>query len=299
MERERNMAYETATSLPEPAHRGKVRDVFDLGDRLLLVATDRLSAFDVILNEPIPDKGKILTAISAFWFRETRSVLGNHLLSLDVSEFPAPFRDEPSLAGRSMLVKKAERVDVECVVRGYLAGSGWAEYRKTGKVSGHELPAGLTKGARLPAPIFSPTTKADEGHDEPLTFEEVGDMVGQALAEQLRTLSFEVYEFGHRLAKDRGFLLADTKFEFGHVDGELILIDEVLTPDSSRYWRADDYRPGEQPESWDKQIVRDYLETLDWNKQPPPPSLPAEIVQHARERYLDVHRALTGHDLEL
>jgi len=292
------MPYETATSLPKPAHRGKVRDVYDLGDHLLLVATDRLSAFDVVLNEPIPDKGKILTAISAFWFQETRAVLGNHLVSLEVAEFPAPFCHEASLAGRSMLVRRAKRVDVECVVRGYLAGAGWAEYQRTGSVSGHELPPALAKGARLPAPIFSPTTKADHGHDEPITFEEMGAMVGRDLAEELRSLSFDVYEFGHRLARERGFLLADTKFEFGHVNGELILIDEVLTPDSSRYWRAADYRPGQPPESWDKQIVRDYLETLDWNKQPPPPALPSEIVRRARERYLDVHRALTGRDLE-
>ena len=204
---------ETAT-LPPPAHRGKVRDVYDLGDRLLLVATDRLSAFDVVMGEPIPDKGKLLTGISAFWFEETKSLLGNHLISLDRADFPAPFSNEPELDGRSMLVHKADRVDVECVVRGYLAGSGWASYQKTGQVLGHELPPGLTKGAELPEPIFTPTTKADVGHDEPISFEEMCDQVGTELAGRLRDVSLRIYNHGHAVAKERGFLLADTKFEF-------------------------------------------------------------------------------------
>ena len=289
---------DTRTALPEPAHRGKVRDIYALGDQLILVASDRLSAFDVILGEKVPDKGRILTGISKWWFEQTESLVENHLLSTDVADFPEPFRRAPGLAGRSMLVRRADRVDVECVVRGYLAGSGWAEYQRSGTCFGHGLPAGLTKGARLPEPIFTPTTKADEGHDEPLTFDEMAAQVGRELADELRTTSLALYRAGHDLAQSKGFLLADTKFEFGHVEGRLTVIDEVLTPDSSRYWREADYRPGQPPESWDKQVVRDYLETLDWNKQPPPPPLPAEIVNRARERYLDVYRALTGNHLD-
>jgi phosphoribosylaminoimidazole-succinocarboxamide synthase len=284
---------ETST-LPTPIHRGKVRDIYDLDDHLLLVASDRISAFDVVLPNLIPDKGRLLTAISTWWFGETASVVPNHLVSVDPADFPEPFRSVPELAGRSTLVKKADRVDVECVVRGYLAGSGWKEYQRSSSVCGVPLPAGLNKGSQLPEPIFTPTTKADEGHDEPITFAEMADQVGQELADRLRRISLDVYRQGHAVAAEKGFLLADTKFEFGFVDGELILIDEVLTPDSSRYWRKQDYVPGEPPESWDKQVIRDYLETLDWNKQPPGPELPAEIVNRARERYLDVYRALTG-----
>jgi phosphoribosylaminoimidazole-succinocarboxamide synthase len=291
-------AYETATRLPAPMHRGKVRDVYDLGDRLLLVATDRVSAFDVILPSPIPDKGRILTGISDFWFRQTATVFPNHRISTDLRDFPEPFRGESSLTGRATLVHKARRVDVECVVRGYLAGSGWKEYRERGSVCGVALPPGLTKGARLPQPIFTPTTKADRGHDEPITFDETADRVGPELAVTLRDVSIRVYEHGHRVAAEKGFLLADTKFEFGHVDGRLVLIDEVLTPDSSRYWRKADYRPGEPPDSWDKQVIRDYLDALDWDKTPPAPEVPDEILQRARERYLDVYRALTGRELD-
>jgi phosphoribosylaminoimidazole-succinocarboxamide synthase len=291
-------AYETAATLPEPMHRGKVRDVYDLGDRLLLVATDRVSAFDVILGAPIPDKGRILTGISDFWFRATEAIFPNHRISTDPSDFPEPFRSAPGLAGRSTLAWKAERVDVECVVRGYLAGSGWKEYQRTRSVCGVPLPAGLSKGSRLPSPIFTPTSKADEGHDEPMTFEEVADLLGGRLAETLRDVSVRVYEHGHRIAKAKGFLLADTKLEFGHRDGRLILIDEVLTPDSSRYWRVADWREGEPPDSWDKQVIRDYLDGLDWDKTPPAPPVPEEIVHRARERYLDVYRALTGRELD-
>jgi phosphoribosylaminoimidazole-succinocarboxamide synthase len=290
-------AYETATSLPEPAHRGKVRDVYDLGDQLILVATDRVSAFDVILGEAIPDKGRLLTGISDFWFDQTGKAFPNHRITTDLDRFPEPFRSEPGLRGRSMLVHKANRVDVECVVRGYLAGSGWKEYQVSRSVCGVSLPEGLSKGSRLPTPIFTPTTKADSGHDEPITFEEMAGMVGAELADQLRRISIDVYEQGHRLAEEKGFLLADTKFEFGHVNGELVLIDEVLTPDSSRYWRAADYRPGHPPESWDKQVIRDFLDSTDWNKTPPAPAVPEEIIHRARERYFDVYRALTGHDL--
>jgi phosphoribosylaminoimidazole-succinocarboxamide synthase len=289
---------ETATSLPSPAHRGKVRDIYDLGSELLLVATDRISAFDVVLPQSIPDKGRILTGVSTFWFDETQSIVPNHLIATKLDQFPAPFCGDQGLRGRSMYVVKADRIDVECVIRGYLAGAAWEEYQRTGQVFGHSLPTGLTKGARLPEPIFTPTTKADEGHDEPIDFEEMASGIGRELAETLRELSLELYLHGHRVAQERGFLLADTKFEFGQVDGKLIVIDEVLTPDSSRYWRVEDYREGQPPESWDKQVVRDYLNGLDWNKQPPAPSLPPEIINRARERYLDVYRALTGHELD-
>ncbi len=286
------------TNLPKPSHRGKVRDVYDLGDELLLVATDRVSAFDCVLPNLIPDKGRILAQLSTYWFGETESLVPNHLISTRRAEFPAPFRDAAQLEGRSMLVKKAQRIDVECVVRGYLAGSAWAEYRSSGRVAEHSLPAGLTKGARLPHALFTPTTKEDEGHDRPITFAEMESLIGEDLADQLRTLSLDVYAHGHRVAKEKGLLLADTKFEFGTVDGTIILIDEVLTPDSSRYWKAGDWKEGVAPESWDKQVIRDYLETLDWNKQPPAPVLPEEIVHRARERYLDVLRALRGRGLD-
>jgi phosphoribosylaminoimidazole-succinocarboxamide synthase len=286
------------TTLPPPSHRGKVRDVYDLGNDLLLVATDRVSAFDCVLPNLVPDKGRILTQLSVFWFDETDGIVPNHLRSTELSDFPPPFSDAADLAGRSMLVKKAQRIDVECVVRGYLAGSAWAEYRKHGKVAGHTLLPGLTKGARLPVPLFTPTTKEDQGHDQPITFAEMESIVGKELAGKLRTLSLEVYALGHAVAKQKGYLLADTKFEFGIVDGTIILIDEVLTPDSSRYWRAADWKEGVAPESWDKQVIRDYLEGLDWNKQPPAPALPEEIVRRARERYLDVLRALTGRGLD-
>lgn len=287
---------ETTTPLPAPIHRGKVRDIYDLGDHLLLVASDRVSAFDVILPQIIPDKGRLLTAISEFWFGQVSSVIPHHLVSTRSTDFPEPFASAPELAGRSMLVKKAQRVDVECVVRGYVAGSGWKEYQEHGTVGSQRVPAGLTKGGRLPEPLFTPTTKEDEGHDEPITFAEMADQVGSDLAARLRDVSIAVYERGHELAEKHGFLLADTKFEFGFVNDELILIDEVLTPDSSRYWRAQDYQPGRPPESWDKQVIRDHLETLDWNKQAPGPQLPDEIMNRARERYLDVYRALTGRD---
>lgn len=294
----RNESMNELESLPPPAHRGKVRDVHDLGDRLLLVATDRVSAFDCVLPNLVPDKGRILTQLSVFWFETTRSILANHLLSTKVEEFPEPFRGIPALAGRSMLVRKAKRVDVECVVRGYLAGSAFAEYREKGRVAEHALPPGLTKGAKLPEPLFTPTTKEDHGHDQPMTFAEMKHQIGSELAEKLRELSLTLYAAGTRVAQSKGFLLADTKFEFGLVEGAPILIDEVLTPDSSRYWRAADWRPGIAPESWDKQVIRDYLDGLDWNKQPPAPPLPDEIVLRARERYLDVLRALTGRGLD-
>jgi phosphoribosylaminoimidazole-succinocarboxamide synthase len=285
------------TSLPVPAHRGKVRDVYDLGENLLLVATDRVSAFDCVLPTEIPDKGKILTDLSAYWFERTAALVPSHMLSTSPADFPEPFRSEATLAGRSTLVRKARRIDVECVVRGYLAGAGWAEYERTGRLFGHDLPSGLTKGARLTEPLFTPTTKADEGHDEPLSFEDMADSLGAELAERLRSLSLTLYREGHAIAEGRGFLLADTKFEFGFIGDELSVIDEVLTPDSSRYWRKEDYRAGVAPDSWDKQVIRDYLAGLPWDKTPPAPPLPPEIVHRARERYLDVHRAITGREL--
>ena len=251
-----------------------------------------------VMPQTVPDKGRLLTGISTFWFRQTESVVPNHLLTVDVREFPAPYRDADELRGRTMLVRKADRVDVECVVRGYLAGSAWKEYQETGRVAEHALPRGLSKGARLPDALFTPTTKEDEGHDRPITYEEMGDLVGDDVAEHLRRLSLDVYALGHRVAHSRGFLLADTKLEFGFIDGRLHLIDEVLTPDSSRYWRTSQWREGEPPESWDKQVIRDHLESLDWDKRPPAPDLPATIVARARERYLDVYRAITGEDLD-
>jgi phosphoribosylaminoimidazole-succinocarboxamide synthase len=283
--------------LPAPTRRGKVRDLYDLGDRMLLVASDRVSAFDVILPQAIPDKGRLLTGLSAFCFARTTSIVPNHLLSTDVQSFPEPFRGAEALRGRTMLVKKARRVDIECVVRGYLAGSAWKEYQESGRVAEHLLPRGLSKGARLPDPLFTPTTKEDEGHDEPITFEQMADTIGGDLATKLRQLSLDVYRAGHGIAVSSGFLLADTKFEFGFIDERIHLIDEALTPDSSRYWRASQYREGEPPESWDKQVIRDWLETQDWDKTPPAPDLPTDIVRKARERYLDVYRAITGSDL--
>jgi phosphoribosylaminoimidazole-succinocarboxamide synthase len=275
-----------------------VRDVYDLGDQLLLVATDRVSAFDCVLPNLIPDKGRILTGLSEFWFERTRAIVGNHLLSTKLADFPSPFREDTSLAGRSMLVKKAQRIDIECVVRGYLAGSAWAEYSKNKRVMEHSLPDGLTKGAKLASPLFTPTTKEEQGHDRPVTFAQMQELVGKELAEELRHLSLAVYAEGGRVAEKGGFLIADTKFEFGIVGGNVILIDEVLTPDSSRYWRAADWKPGVAPESWDKQVIRDYLEGLDWNKQPPAPPLPEEIVRRARERYQHVFDSLTGRRLD-
>lgn len=284
-------------ALRAPTRRGKVRDLYDLGDRMLLVASDRVSAFDVILPQAIPDKGRLLTGLSEHWFAKTADIVPNHLLTTDVAKFPAPFRNAEELRGRTMLVRKARRVDIECVVRGYLAGAAWKEYAESGRVAEHVLPRGLSKGARLAEPLFTPTTKEDEGHDRPITFEEMADEAGGDLATELRALSLDVYRAAHRIAEGRGFLVADTKFEFGFIDEAIHLIDEALTPDSSRYWKAAQYRVGEPPESWDKQVIRDWLETQDWDKRPPAPDLPADIVRRARERYLDVYRAITGADL--
>jgi phosphoribosylaminoimidazole-succinocarboxamide synthase len=276
--------------------RGKVRDVYDLGDTLLMVATDRISAFDVIMNEPVPGKGELLTSISAFWFENTRHIVPNHLIYKDVDDFPlecAAYVAE--LAGRSMLVKKTRPLPIECVVRGYLAGSGWKEYQRSGTVCGIPLPGGLQQSARLPEPIFTPATKAEEGHDENITFAQAEALCLPGVAAEARRISLALYSFATQLAESRGIIVADTKFEFGLTDdGSLILIDEALTPDSSRYWLKEQYAPGKEQVNFDKQVLRDYLETLDWNKQPPPPSLPPEVVGAVQEKYRDCHRRITG-----
>ncbi len=282
--------------------RGKVRDLYDAGDRLLLVASDRLSAFDVVLPTPIPDKGHVLTQISLFWFDYLRDVCRNHLISADVKAFPAAVQGERTqLEGRSMLVKKLQMFPVECVVRGYLSGSGWKEYKKLGTVCGIKLPAGLSESAKLPEPIFTPSSKATVGHDENITMAQVEKLIGAAPAAQLQRLSLEIYSRAAAYAETRGIILADTKFEFGRdpVDatGEPILADEVLTPDSSRFWPRDKYAPGRAQESYDKQYVRDYLEQVGWNKQPPAPALPDEVVRHTSEKYRAAYKELSGRSL--
>ncbi len=282
-----------------PRRQGKVRDIYDLKDYLLLVATDRISAFDVVMNDPIPDKGRILTRLSAFWFRHLLGVVPNHLVSLDPREFPPacrPFAD--ILDGRAMLVKKARPLPVECIVRGYLAGSGWGEYQETGAIAGLKLPPGMVESDRLPEAIFTPSTKAEAGvHDENISFARMGVLVGMELAQKVRRLSLELYTQAQAWAEPRGIIIADTKFEFG-LDGErLLLIDEVLTPDSSRFWPQEDYKPGGPQKSFDKQYLRDYLESLGWNKKPPPPPLPPDIITNTRKRYLQALKALTGEEL--
>jgi|FLYN01.1.fsa_nt_gi phosphoribosylaminoimidazole-succinocarboxamide synthase len=275
--------------------RGKVRDVYDAGEgRLVLVASDRVSAFDVVLPTEIPDKGRVLTGLSLFWFERTADLVGNHLLSADRRDLPPPFREDPGLAGRAMLVRAARTIPLECVVRGYLAGSGWAQYREVGAVCAVRLPPGLREADRLPEPIFTPTTKAARGHDAPLTFAEAGELVGRGLAERLRELSIALYERGAAVAEERGILVADTKFEFGFADGELILIDEVLTPDSSRFWPADGYRPGRPQPSFDKQFLRDWLDASGWDREPPAPALPDEVVAETALRYREAYERLTG-----
>ena len=285
-----------------PRHQGKVRDIYDLGDKLLLVATDRISAFDVVMAEPIPDKGRILTRLSAFWFRHLADLTPNHLVSLKVEEFPPacrPFQD--LLAGRAMLVRKCKPLPVECIVRGYLSGSGWAEYRQSGAISGLSLPPGLVESQKLPEAIFTPSTKAELGtHDENISFADMADRIGAGLAARVRDLSLALYRRALAWTEPRGIIIADTKFEFGLADGadeNLLLIDEVLTPDSSRFWPQEDYRPGGSQKSYDKQYLRDYLESLGWNKQPPPPPLPGDVIANTRARYLQALQALTGEAL--
>jgi phosphoribosylaminoimidazole-succinocarboxamide synthase len=288
---------ETQIAGISPAARGKVRDIYDLGDKLLIVATDRLSAFDVILPTPIPDKGRVLTQLSLFWFELLHDVIPNHVLS--ATDFPPPFdayREE--LAGRSMLVRKTEPLPIECVVRGYVSGSGWKDYRTTGKICGIALPAGLRESDRLPEPIFTPATKAATGHDENISFERAASLIGKERAWQVRAVSLEIYRRAAEYAGPRGILLADTKFEFGILNDELMWIDEALTPDSSRFWPAAQYRPGGPQPSFDKQFVRDYLESIHWPKTPPGPELPEKVVAATRAKYREAYRILTGHELE-
>ncbi len=280
-----------------PAARGKVRDIYDLGDRLLIVATDRLSAFDVVMPTPIPDKGRVLTQLSLFWFELLKSVIPNHVL--DAAEFPAPFHAyREQLAGRAMLVKKTQPLPIECVVRGYLSGSGWKEYKAEGRVCGITLPAGLRESDKLPQPIFTPATKASTGHDENIAFDRAAEMIGKPLAEKVRAVSLDIYTRAAAYAAPRGVLLADTKFEFGLLGEELIWIDEALTPDSSRFWPAAQYKPGGAQPSFDKQFVRDYLERIQWPKMPPGPELPSDVVAATRAKYREAFRILVGHELD-
>jgi phosphoribosylaminoimidazole-succinocarboxamide synthase len=289
----------TETALPFPlARRGKVRDVYDLGESYLFVATDRISAFDVVLSPGIPDKGTILTQLSNFWF-DRFTQLENHLLESDFGRFPEDVRKHRELRGRSVIVKKCEVVPVECVARGYLVGSGLKEYQQTGEVCGIKLPAGLTTASKLPEPIFTPATKEDTGHDINISFERMADIVGHDLAAQLRELTLSIYGEAAEYALTRGIIIADTKFEFGLRDGKIVWIDEALTPDSSRFWPADKYAVGSNPPSYDKQFVRDWLETTSWDKNPPAPELPADVVEHTRAKYLEAYRELTGAELEL
>ncbi|OQX64364.1 MAG: phosphoribosylaminoimidazolesuccinocarboxamide synthase [Desulfococcus sp. 4484_242] len=279
--------------------RGKVRDVYEVDDKLLIVVSDRMSAFDVVMDDPIPDKGKILTAISLFWFEKLSSVVENHLISSHPSEYPEPCRKYTSqLEGRSMLVRKTSPLPVECIVRGYLSGSGWQEYLDTGSVCGIPLPKGLQESDKLPDPIFTPSTKARDGmHDENIPFERAEEIIGENTAAEVRDISLCIYELGRDLAAQKGIIVADTKFEFGRKDGRLILIDEVLTPDSSRFWPMDAYRPGGPQQSFDKQFLRDYLTAIKWPKKPPPPRLPPEVIEKTREKYLDALIRLTGKGL--
>jgi len=274
--------------------QGKVRDIYEAGDDLLLVASDRISAFDVVLPTPIPDKGRVLTGLSLFWFERTTDLVSNHVITAERLKFPEPFAADRALAGRATLVRRAEVVPVECVARGYLSGSGWKQYQQEQAVCGIPLPAGLTESDRLPEPIFTPTTKAATGHDLPLTPEETRDLIGIGLAERLRELTLTLYERAASVALERGIILADTKFEFGFCDGELILIDEVCTPDSSRFWPADRYAPGGPQPSFDKQFVRDWLDASGWDHEPPPPELPADVVDQTAARYREAYERLTG-----
>ena len=293
-----NIILETQFTGLDFVARGKVRDIYSLDGRLLIVATDRISAFDYILQTGIPDKGRVLTQLSVFWFDFLKDVVPTHFLTADPAKYPAalaPYREQ--LDGRSMLVRRAEMIEVECVARGYLAGSGWKEYRETGKVCGIPLPPGLKESDRLPEPIFTPATKAQSGHDENISFDRMVEVIGEELAGKLRSLTLEIYSKAARYAETRGIIIADTKFEFGFDGGTLLLGDEVLTPDSSRFWPRATYQPGGPQPSYDKQYVRDYLESIRWNKQPPAPALPAEVARNTSEKYLEAYRALTGRTL--
>jgi phosphoribosylaminoimidazole-succinocarboxamide synthase len=276
-------------------YSGKVRDIYDAGDgRLLLVTSDRMSAFDVVMAELVPDKGRVLTAMSAFWFAQFDGIVGSHLISTRLDDLP-PSARKPEWEGRVMLCRRAEMLPIECIVRGYITGSAWKEYRTAGTMHGSKLPEGLLESSQLPEPVFTPSTKADDGdHDVNLSFDQAVELVGREMAERARGVSLELYTRGAAWAAERGIIIADTKFELGLVDGELVLADEVLTPDSSRFWPADEWKPGSTPPSFDKQPVRDYLDALDWNKQPPAPPLPADVVEATRRRYIDAYERVTG-----
>jgi len=295
---ENSIILETDLTGVERHGRGKVRDVYRAGEQLLIVATDRISAFDYILPTGIPEKGRVLTQLSIFWFDFLRDVTPTHFLTANVDQYPEPlrkFRDQ--LDGRSMLVKRANMIEIECVARGYISGSGWKEYRRDGSVCGIKLPAGLQESSRLPEPIFTPATKAQTGHDENISFAQASSLIGEELAGRLRDLTLEIYSRAARYAETKGIIIADTKFEFGFVGGELVLGDEVLTPDSSRFWPADQYRPGGPQHSFDKQFVRDYLESIQWNKQPPAPPLPEEVAVKTSDKYRQAFQILTGREL--
>jgi len=285
--------------IPNRTYRGKVRDTYDLGDRLLIVATDRISAFDVVLPTGIPDKGKVLSQMSAWWFQRTSGVVPNHFIRLadGTSADGLPFALPPELVGRSTIAHKAKRVDVECIVRGYISGSAWAEYKQWGTVNGVRMPKGMTESEQFPEPLFTPTTKAEEGHDEPMSMSDLIQEVGPEAAQVLRLRSISLYNFAAAYALERGIIIADTKFEFGYLDGELIVIDEILTPDSSRFWSVSDYRSGGPQPSFDKQYVRDWLAQSGWNKEPPAPELPPDVVQGTSQRYREAYRLLTGQEV--
>lgn len=283
----------------KPFKTGKVRDMFDLGDKLLIVVTDRISAFDCVFPNYIPEKGKVLNSISEFWFDFTKDIIPNHMITTDVSEYPAPFNkyvDE--LSGRSMLVKKVDIVPAECIVRGYLEGSGLKDYKRTGKVCGIELPEGMKQADKMPEPVFTPSTKAEEGHDINVTYEELCDEIGLEMAGKLKDASLALYKAVSEYALEKGLILADTKFEFGMLDGELVVADEMFTPDSSRFWDASDYEPGRAQKSFDKQYVREYLETLDWDKTPPAPELPDDVIAKTTDKYREAYKILTGKELK-
>ncbi len=277
-------------------NRGKVRDIYDLGDNLLMISSDRISAFDVVMSEGIPCKGRVLTGMTEYWLSHLADIVPNHLITTSVAKYPAECQKYADvLSGRSMLVKKAQPFAVECIVRGYISGSGWKDYQQTGAICGINLPAGLSESAQLPEPIFTPSTKAEVGiHDENITFDQACSIIGKETAEHLRKLTLEIYTRARDIAAAKGIIIADTKLEFGNLDGEIILIDEVLTPDSSRFWPRDDYKPGRSQQSFDKQFVRDYLLTLDWDKSPPPPTIPPEIIEKTTQRYIEAYERLTG-----
>ena len=287
------------STIPNPTYRGKVRDTYDLGERMLIVATDRISAFDMVLPTAIPDKGKVLSQMSAWWFEHTRDVVPNHLIRIadGTAADDLPFALPPELIGRSSIVKKAKRVDVECIVRGYITGSAWTEYKQYGTVNGVRLEKGIVESQQLFEPMFTPTTKADEGHDEPMTFSDLVQEVGPQDAQILRLRSLTLYNFAAAYARERGIIIADTKFEFGYIDGELHVIDEILTPDSSRFWDAATYKAGAPQPSFDKQYVRDWLANSGWNKEPPAPELPPEVVQGTADRYKEAYKRLTGQEV--